>query len=147
MKNLINTTNINTVDFLNHQQGKFRYIIKCRAGYLTVVDLKELDNRRLLESPEKLLTKVHQSSLQAIEFCPEGSANYLTVFARVGKRVVKIDQSILAQLTVGTINQHWSNTNLYSQAQYLAVGATNLDDYAYTQNNPTLEHGITSPQF
>ena len=47
-----------------------------------------------------------------------------------------IDEAILADLTVGTINSMFYNTNLYSQAQYQAVGAKTWADkaFAFVQN-------------
>jgi hypothetical protein len=41
---------------------------------------------------------------------------------------------MLAQLTVGDINQDLSNTSLYNQAQYQAVNAKTWLDKAYVMN-------------
>jgi hypothetical protein len=135
MKNLVNTTNIRTVDILSdYPAGKFRYVSKTRSGWYTITDARESDNPRLLNNPESILTGFKKGALQTVEFCPEGGDYYLTVFARIGKTIRLIDRSILAALTVGTINQLYYNTNLYSQTQYNLVGAKTWADRAYVTN-------------
>ena len=56
-----------------------------------------------------------------------------TVFARAGKKVW-IEEDMLAQLTVGDINQDLFNTALYNQHQYLTVNAKTWADKAYVMN-------------
>jgi hypothetical protein len=51
-----------------------------------------------------------------------------------GKKCVLIDEDILKGLTVGTINQYWSETNLYSQMQYSIVNAQNWASKAFIMN-------------
>ena len=137
MNNLVNHTNIRTVDILtDYSKGKFRFISKTRAGWNTTTDAKDFDNSRLIANPESIITGYKKGALQTVEFCPEGGDYYLTVFARVGKTVKLIDKTILAALTVGIINHYWYNTNLYSQSQYAAVGAKTWADYAYQLNQP-----------
>jgi hypothetical protein len=139
MNNFVNHSNIHTVDILKeYQAGKFRFVSKTRSGWYTVTDARELDNPRLLNNPESILTGFKKGVLQTVEFCPEGGDYYLTVFARVGKTIKLIDKSILAALTVGTINQLYYNTNLYNQTQYNLVGAKTWADFAYQLNEPQL---------
>jgi hypothetical protein len=45
-----------------------------------------------------------------------------------------VDLSILEGLKVGTINQLWLNTELYSQEQYKVVNAKSWDSKAYVMN-------------
>lgn len=138
MKNILNANRIPTTDFLSqYSAGKFRFISKCRAGFLTISDAVSTDNLRYLAHPESLLTAFKKGALQTIQFNPEGTDIWLTVFARVGKKIHLIDQTILANLTVGTINQYWYNTNLYSQVQYSVVGAKTWADKAYVLNGDT----------
>lgn len=135
MNNLTNTTQIHTVNYLKgYTAGKFRFISKARSGFMTVVDARDFDNPRYLANPESLLTAFKPGALHTVEFCPEGGDYYLTVFARVGKKIKLIDEAILENLTVGTINQYWYNTNLYSQTQYSAVGAKTWADKAFVNN-------------
>jgi hypothetical protein len=98
---------------------------------MTISEARDTDNEYYLTYPETLLTAYKKGALQTIEFQPEGSTNYFTIFAKKGNRVVIIDSLILAHLTVGTINQYWVNTNLYSQSQYAAVGAKTWADRAF----------------
>lgn len=124
---------INTTNFINGT-GKFRFITKCRAGFMTVVDSRDFETERYNKYPEALLSDWKKGSLQTVQFQPDGSNHWLTVFARKGNTIVIIDEVILQALTVGTINQLYYNTNLYSQAQYSAVGAKTWADKAYVQN-------------
>ena len=135
MKKLVNTTNINTVNILNsYSAGKFRFVIKCAGGFMTIVDAKNYDNEWFMKQPESILAGYKKGAIQTVEFCPDGGDYYLTVFAKKGNKIVLIDVAILESLTVGTINQLWSNTNLYSQAQYRAVNAKTWADNAYVNN-------------
>jgi hypothetical protein len=139
MANLVNTPNFNTVDILSdYSAGKFRFITKTRSGFFTITDARELDNPRLLNNKESILTGYKKGALQTVEFCPEGGDYYLTVFARVGKKIKLIDKSILENLTVGIINAYYINTELYSQTQYKLVGAKTWADFAYQLNEPQL---------
>lgn len=134
MKNLVNTTGISTVNVLGaylNTKGKFRFVTKCRAGWMTISDARDQDNEHLMTYPETIITGHVKGALQTVEFKPEGWNTYLTVFARKGNKIVLIDEVILEHLTVGTINQLFSNTNLYSQTQYQAVGAKTWADRAF----------------
>jgi hypothetical protein len=134
MKNLINTTDVRTVNVLGaytNTTGKFRFITKCRAGWMTIVDARDADNEYYMTYPEALLTAYKKGALQTIEFQPEGTGIWLTVFAKKGNKIILMDEVIMAHLTVGTINQYWVNTNLYSQSQYAAVGAKTWADRAF----------------
>jgi hypothetical protein len=140
MTNLVNIAGINTVNYLkDFSKGKFRFITKCRAGFLTIVDAKDYENEYLMAHPESILTGYKKGALQTVEFCLDGFITYLTVFARKGNKIVIIDETILGHLTVGTINQLYSNTNLYNQAQYTAVGAKTWADRAYVPYQVPME--------
>ena len=137
MQEIINVTGIPTLDYLkSYSAGKFRFISKTRAGFFTVVDARDWDNPRYMENPESLLCAYKKGALQTVEFCPEGGDYYLTVFARVGKKIKLIDEAILASLTVGTINSLWYNTELYSHQQYAAVNSKTWASMAYVMNEP-----------
>lgn len=132
MTNLVNITGINTVNVLSaYSKGKFRVVTKCRAGWMTITDCRDYDNEWFMQQPESIIAGYTKGALQTVEFCPGGGDYYLTVFARKGKNIVLIDETILGNLTVGTINQLFLDTNLYSQTQYQAVGAKTWADKAY----------------
>jgi len=132
MTNLINIAGINTVNYLkDFQKGKFRFITKCRAGWMTIADSREWDNEYHMEYPESIITKFKKGALQTAEFQPEGTDFWITIFARKGNKIALIDETILGHVTVGTINSIYSNTNLYNMAQYTAVGAKTWADRAY----------------
>ena len=138
MKNLVNIAGINTVNVLGayaNTKGKFRFVSKCRAGFMTISDAKEWDNEYFIAHPESIISGFTKGSLQTAEFKPEGWDTYLTIFARKGNKIVLIDDEILGHLTVGTINQLFSNTNLYNQTQYEVVGAKTWADRAYIPYN------------
>jgi hypothetical protein len=140
MKNLVNIAGINTVNILSsYSKGKFRAITKCRAGFMTINDTRSYDNEYHMTYPESIITAYKKGTLQTVEFCPDGGDYYLTIFARKGNKIVIIDETILGNLTVGTINQLYSNTNLYNQAQYSAVGARTWADRAYVPYQVPME--------
>lgn len=139
MQEIINTTGIHTADYISSaldQITNVRFITKCRAGFLTISEARSFDIERYNQYPESLITDYKKGALQTVEVEFGNSGIYLTVFARVGKKVHLIEKSILASLTVGTINQLYYNTNLYGQFQYNAVNATSWASKAYCMNQP-----------
>ena len=134
MSNLINTTGIHTINILsNYTEGKFRMIVKTNLG-MTCCDARDFDNPRIMANPEMAITGYKKGALQTVQFQPEGSEFWLTVFSRTGKKVKLIDESILVNITVGTINGLYYNTNLYNQGQYQAVNSKTWASYAYQMN-------------
>ena len=138
MKNqIINTTGVSTVDFIQEKQGIYRAIVKVRAGFLTVVDDLGIEaswGKKQWNSGIQVLRGFKKGALQTVQYQPEGTNIWLTVFARKGKTVVLIDEEILRELTVGDINQLFIETNLYGQRQYSMVGAKHWGHMAYTAN-------------
>lgn len=124
---------IRTCNFMKGQRGSFRVVSKCRAGFLTVVDSPAHENERYSLHPASVLADYKKGALQTVEFRAEGTQSWLTVFARTGKKIHFVDEDILSTLDVGTINQLWSNTDLYDQHQYAAVGAKTWADLAYVK--------------
>jgi hypothetical protein len=106
---------------------------------MTINDTRSYDNEYHMTYPESIITAYKKGTLQTVEFCPDGSDYYCTIFARKGNKIVIIDETILGNLTVGTINQLYSNTNLYNQAQYSAVGAKTWADRAYVPYQVPME--------
>ena len=134
-KSIVRVNNdIMLVDILTqYPKGKFRMVSKTKLGF-SVVDARSFDNERMVKYPELIISGFKRGALQTVEFCPDGSDFYLTVFARVGKKVNLIDESIMAALTVGTINSMYDNTNLYNQNQYQAVNSKTWASKAYVMN-------------
>jgi len=123
-----------TVDILSqYKAGKFRMVVKTKLG-MTVCDTRDFDNPRIMANPECAISGYKKGVLQTVQFQPEGSDFYLTIFSRTGKRVKLIDESILANLTVGTINGMYYNTNLMDMEQYKSVGSTSWASMAFVQN-------------
>jgi hypothetical protein len=117
-------------------------ISKCRAGYVTCTNAREFDNVRLNKSKASILSGYKKGALQTIEFSPnnsEGEQYWLTIFARVGKKIKVVDESILRELEVGVINQLWDTTNLYNQNQYRAVNSKTWASKAYVMNETVNE--------
>ena len=142
MKKLINTTDIRTVNIINcdHYEatpGKFRFIAKNRAGYFSCNDARDFDDKRLYENPGTLLNSYKKGALHAVEYKPSGSDNYFTVFAKKGNKVIVMDEAIMRNLEVGTINGLWYNTNLYNMDQYKMVNSKTWADKAFVMNHQT----------
>ena len=115
---------IRPVDSIKGASGKFRAIVKCAAGFMTVVECREKDVYSVFRAYKK-------GALKTIQFCSDEYDTWLTVFAMKGNKVVLADEELLSKITVGDINQTWYNTNLYSQDQYSAVGARTWADLAF----------------
>jgi len=134
MKKVINTTKINTVEFIKGRKGKFRTIVKTQSGMLTCVDVDPRYNEYYSNNPSAVLGSYKKGALQTVEFKAEDSNVWLNVFARNGKKVIMIDEDMLLGLEVGVINQLYFNTNLYSQEQYKAVNAKTWASKAFVMN-------------
>jgi len=113
--------------------GKFRMVVKTKLG-MTVCDARDWDNPRIKENPDSAISGYKSGALQTVQFCPEGSDFWLTIFSRTGKKVKLIDESILAALTVGTINGMYSNTNLMDMNQYKLVNSKSWASMAFVMN-------------
>ncbi|MBT4996525.1 MAG: hypothetical protein HOM88_08660 [Hellea sp.] len=125
-----------TTDILSeYESGEFRMVVKTKLG-MTVCDARDFDNPRIMANPECAISGYKRGALQTVQFKPEGSNFWLTIFSRTGKKVKLIDESILANLTVGTINGMYDNTNLMDMSQYKLVGASSWASKAFTQNEP-----------
>lgn len=134
-QNLINHSGVSTIDVLSrYSSGKFRFVTKVRAGFMSVVDARPFENKRLKHYPEEIISGFKKNALQTVEFSPDGSDTWLTVFARSGKKIHLIDETILASLTVGTINSLFLDTTIYNQNQYRMVGAKTWACKAYVDN-------------
>jgi len=114
------------VDSIKGASGKFRAIVKCRAGFMTVVECMEKDVYSVFRAYKK-------GALKTIQFCSDEYDTWMTVAAMKGNKVVLADEELLSKITVGDINQTWYNTNLYSQDQYSAVGARTWADLAFVR--------------
>src|SRR6056300_285914 len=122
------------VDILSqYGSGKFRMIVKTKLG-MTCCDARDFDNPRMMEHPESIINGYKQGALQTVQFNPSGTDTWSTIFSRTGKKVKLIDESILVNLTVGTINSMYCNTNLYDQYQYKAVNSKSWASMAYKMN-------------
>jgi len=106
-------------------KGTYRAIVKVQAGFLVATDISA-------DSPIDAFRRFNLKALQSLGFVTEHGM--LTVYAKSGKKVWATEQ-LLANLKVADINQDLSNTGLYSQAQYQAVGAKTWADKAFVKNN------------
>jgi hypothetical protein len=123
---MINTIKgLNIVSMIGESKGTFQAIVKVPAGYMVACDLGS-------ELPS--LNRWKKGALQTIQFQPEGSRAWLTVFARKGTKVVLMDLKIAEQLEVGTVNQLFYNTNLYDQGQYQSMRAKTWADKVFVIN-------------
>lgn len=136
---IFNTERINQTDFIQGRNGQFRAIVKVQAGFMTVVEdlgIQANWGRQRWNSAMEVFRSFKKGALQTIEFKAEGSNNWLTVFARSGNKVKLMDTDMFLNMTVGDINQDWSNTNLYSQNNYRLANAKTWADKAFTTNTP-----------
>jgi hypothetical protein len=130
MKNLViaqRNRDLNVFEFLGEEYcgaGKYRVITKCRAGFM-VTSVVEV------ESAIQAFRRYKAKAIQSIARIKD--EHEFTVYARAGKKVW-IAEEMLAEFTVGDINQDLTNTALYNQFQYQAVKAKTWADKAYVMN-------------
>ena len=139
MKNhYFNSENIGAVDFIQGRQGQYRAIVKVKAGFMSIVDdlgiASNWESGARWKSALSVFKSFKKGALQTIEFKADGTNHWLTVFARSGNKVKLMDESMFMTMQVGDINQDWSNTNLYSQANYTLAGAKTWADLAFALN-------------
>jgi len=125
------------VEFIQGRKGLYRAIVKTKGGLTVVDDLGIANGWKKAQWLHALdvFNNFKKGALQTIEFQAEGSTHWLTVFSRSGNKINIIDSDMLANMTVGHINQDWSNSTLYSQTQYKAVGSKYWSCYAFRKNN------------
>ena len=134
---IINTENINETEFINGRKGEYRAIVKCRAGFMTIVDdlgIQANWGRQDWNSAMDVFRGFKKGALQTIQFKAEGTNSWLTVFARKANKVILMDKQMFMDMKVGDINQDWSNTNLYNQDQYKTVNAKTWASKAFVIN-------------
>jgi hypothetical protein len=123
---MINTIKgLSIVNMIGDSKGIFQAIVKVPAGFLSAYEIGS-------ELPS--LNRWKKGALQTIQFRPEGSKAWLTVFARKGTKVVLMDLKIAEALEVGTVNQLFYNTNLMDQGQYQAMRAKTWADKVFVIN-------------
>ena len=110
-------------------EGKYRVITKCQAGFM-ITSVKQA--RSAMEVFRSYKIKAVHSIARVKDIDHVGEFDFM-VYARTGKKVW-IEEDMLAQLTVGDINQDLYNTALYNQYQYQAVNAKTWADKAYVMN-------------
>ena len=110
-------------------EGKYRIISKCRAGFM-------VSSLTTAKNAMAVLRGCNKKAVQSISRIKdiEGIGEYeFTVYARSGKKVW-IEEDMLAEITVGDINQDLYKTALYNQFQYQSVNAKTWADKAYVMN-------------
>jgi len=123
---MINTIkDLHITSMIGESKGTFQAIVKVPAGYMVAYELGS-------ELPS--LNRWKKGALQTIQFQPEGSTHWLTVFARKGTKVIILDLKIAEALEVGTVNSLFYNTNLMDQGQYQAMKAKTWADKVFLLN-------------
>lgn len=139
MQEIFNLEKISQVSFIQGRTGEYRAIVKVQAGFLTAVDdlgIQANWGKKQWNSPMDVFRGFKKGALQTIQFKPDNvrGAGWVTVFARAGKKIKLMDTEMFLNMTVGDINQDWSNTNLYSQNNYKMAGAKTWADKAFVSN-------------
>ena len=123
---------LNVFEFLGEEfcgEGKYRVITKCQAGFL-ITSVVEAESA--IQAFRRYNAKAVHTIARIKEVEGLGERDF-TVFARAGKKVW-IAEEMLAEFTVGDINQDLYKTALYNQHQYATVNAKNWADKAYVMN-------------
>jgi hypothetical protein len=120
-----NIKGLSVVNYIGESKGLFQAVVKVPAGFMVAYEIG---------SDIPSLSTWKKGSLQTLQFKREGSAAWLTVFAKKGNKVIIIDQAIAETVTVGIVNSLFYNTNLMDQAQYRAVHAKTWADKVFVLN-------------
>ena len=120
----------NFVDPFMCGEGKYRIITKCRVGFMVT---SVVTASSAMNALRRYKMKAVQSVIRIKDVKGIGESDF-TVYARVGKKIW-IEEDMLADITVGDINQDLYNTALYNQYQYQAVNAKTWADKAYVMND------------
>ena len=135
---IINKTRISQVNFIQDRPGQFRAIVKVSAGFMTVANDLGLTYKCEAGLKWKRAIDVFRSfkkgALQTIEFKADESDTWLTVFAKAGTKIKFMDNQLFQDMEVGDVNQNWSNTNLYDQAQYAMVNSKTWASKVFVRN-------------
>ena len=135
---IINKTKISQVNFIQDRPGQFRAIVKVSAGFMTVVNDLGLECKWQGGARWKRAIDVFRSfkkgAIQTIEFKADGTETWLHVFAKAGTKIKFMDDQLFMDIEVGDINQNWTNTNLYDQAQYRIVNAKTWASKVFVNN-------------
>jgi len=138
MTQIINTTNIQEIDFITGRTGEYRAISKVRAGFMVVVEDLGIQNKWSTGAEWKKAIDVFRGfkkgALQTIQFRADGTDHWLTVFAKAGTKIKIMDAQMFRDMEVGDINQNWSNTNLCDHRQYAMVNAKTWASKAFVKN-------------
>jgi len=129
---------IHTMDRLFEHRGpetqlEFRAITSNKAG-MGISDFRDFENEAFTKNPSGLLQYYKKGALQTVECRPIGQDFWVSIFKRKGKKITLVDAQILRDLKVGTVNQLWFNTNLYSWEQYKHVNSKTWDSYIFIDN-------------
>ena len=125
-------SNLTLVDYVHDQKGKFRAIVKCKAGFPVSI----CRSRKEWPTAKHVFDWFKSNAILAIEFTPIGYDHTYTVYARKGNNILIMDYEIAREITVGQINGSMANTNLCDQRQYDQVGARTWADRAFVPNLP-----------
>lgn len=120
-----NIKGLQVVNWIGKKKGIFQAIVKVQAGFMIASEIGS-------ELPS--LNRWKKGALQTIQFKAEGTNHWMTVFARKGTKVILLDERIAEDVTVGTVNQLFYNTNLMDQAQYRSVNAKTWEDKVFVMN-------------
>lgn len=138
MTQIINTTTISDVNYINDRPGQYRAIIKVSAGFMTVVNDLGItcgwaDGPRWKRAID-VFRSFKKGALQTIEFKADDSDTWFTVFAKAGTKIKIMDNQLFRDIEVGDINSNWTNTNLYDQRQYGMVNAKTWASKVFVKN-------------
>jgi hypothetical protein len=140
MKNIIiaqRNKDLNVMNFHGDDmcgEGKYRVITKCQAGFMVT---SVIEASSTINALRRYKIKAVQAIARVKDIAGIGEHDF-TVYARAGKKVW-IEENMLAEMTVGDINQDLSNTALYNQFQYQAVNAKSWASKAYVMNENEAE--------
>ena len=70
-------------------QGEYRAVTKCRAGFMTILDMGQLDN------PIHAFNRVKPTALYNLQYKPKDVAHWYSLYVRKGNKLVSVDESLV----------------------------------------------------
>ena len=105
---------------------KFRYVCKCRAGFLNISEQTT--------TPEEFISSTYAflDNVQVLKKYDDGSEHWFNVLTTKGGRFLSIDKAFLNNLKVTHMHNAWKKMVDFSL--WKQVGAENHSHFAYKPN-------------
>jgi len=71
------------------EAGEYRAVTKCRAGFMTIMDMGKLPN------PQTAFNRVRPEALYNLQYKPNGMPHWYSLYVRKGNTLVTVDEALV----------------------------------------------------